>query len=100
MRPIDGNELHSEIQRMICSPEYASIEALNALTDVLLVISKTPTIPVQHGQWKYGYCKEAGMRCYFCTTCGKEAYWDTDYGQQLFDYCPKCGSHMSIGEKK
>lgn len=44
MRPIDGNELHSEIQRMICSPKCASTEALDALTDVLLVISKTPTI--------------------------------------------------------
>lgn len=44
MRPIDGNEFHSKIQRMICSPKYASTEALDALTDVLLVISKTPTI--------------------------------------------------------
>jgi len=26
-----------------------------------------------------------------CSRCRHEAYWDTDYGQQLFDYCPYCG---------
>lgn len=30
----------------------------------------------------------------FCSVCYKEAYFDTDYGQQLFDYCPNCGSRM------
>ena len=29
-----------------------------------------------------------------CSVCGEEAYWDTDYGQQLFDYCPYCGAEM------
>ena len=32
-----------------------------------------------------------------CSACGNEAYWDTDYGQQLFEYCPYCGSDN--GEK-
>lgn len=31
---------------------------------------------------------------YFCAHCMNEAYWDTDYGQQLFDYCPYCGNKM------
>lgn len=31
---------------------------------------------------------------YYCPFCGEEAYWDTDYGQQLFDYCPYCGEPM------
>lgn len=30
----------------------------------------------------------------YCSECHNEAYWDTDYGQQLFDYCPNCGSWM------
>ena len=29
-----------------------------------------------------------------CSACGYEAYWDSDYGQQLFDYCPYCGADM------
>ena len=31
-----------------------------------------------------------------CSNCKHEAYWDTDYGQQLFDYCPYCGCKMKI----
>lgn len=26
-----------------------------------------------------------------CSKCHHEAYWDSEYGQQLFDYCPYCG---------
>ena len=48
----------------------------------------------RHGRWSYGYNSEAGMLCHFCTACGKEAYWDTDYGQQLFKFCPNCGADM------
>lgn len=34
---------------------------------------------------------------YICSACGSEAYWDPDYGQQLFDYCPYCGEYNRIG---
>ena len=37
---------------------------------------------------------------YICSACGNEAYWDTDYGQQLFDYCPYCGEYNRIKRKK
>lgn len=33
-----------------------------------------------------------------CSACHNEAYWDTDYGQQLFPYCPYCGAKMSKEE--
>ena len=33
---------------------------------------------------------------YVCSICSREAYWDTDYGQQLFDYCPYCGAYSRI----
>lgn len=42
----------------------------------------------KNGQW-------TGTDIKSCSICGNEAYWDTDYGQQLFDYCPYCGSRMS-----
>lgn len=32
----------------------------------------------------------------FCSVCYKEAYWDIDYGQQLFAYCPNCGAKMEV----
>ena len=35
----------------------------------------------------------------YCSECENEAYWDTDYGQQLFDYCPYCGARMD-GDKE
>ena len=37
---------------------------------------------------------------YICSYCGNEAYWDTDYGQQLFDYCPYCGEYNRIKRNK
>jgi len=30
----------------------------------------------------------------YCSKCLNEAYWDSDYGQQLFDFCPNCGADM------
>ena len=60
--------------------------------------------PVRYGKWidgkdipeserrrhPYSYLPE----CKYCSECHNEAYWDTDYGQQLFDYCPYCGAKM------
>lgn len=34
-----------------------------------------------------------------CGFCHNEAYWDTDYGQQLFDYCPYCGKKQKHEQK-
>ena len=33
---------------------------------------------------------------WYCSICHNEAYWDTDYGQQMFDYCPYCGAYSRI----
>ena len=46
--------------------------------------------PVRRGKWLH--FNDDGF--IFCSECHKEAYWDTDYGQQLFDYCPYCGAQM------
>ena len=37
---------------------------------------------------------------FICSFCGAEAYWDTDYGQQLFDYCPYCGEYNRMSKKE
>lgn len=50
--------------------------------------------PVKHGQWKTPVSVGNGIK--FCSVCRNEAYWDTDYGQQLFNYCPYCGARMDL----
>jgi hypothetical protein len=46
--------------------------------------------PVKHGRW-FHINNDSFI---YCSECNNEAYWDTDYGQQLFDYCPYCGAKM------
>ena len=31
---------------------------------------------------------------YFCPNCMTNAYADTVFGQQLFDFCPYCGAFL------
>lgn len=54
----------------------------------------TPDVPERKvGKWidaKPG----SGLIGKVCSCCGNEAYWDADYGQQLFDWCPRCGAEM------
>lgn len=57
------------------------------------VIADIPAADVQsikHGWWFH--INDEGI--VYCSECNNEAYWDTDYGQQLFDYCPYCGAKM------
>lgn len=58
----------------------------------LRLVEEAPTIeadPVVHGEWV-----QNDIGIYFCSVCDSEAYWDTDYGQQLFPCCPYCGTPM------
>ena len=59
---------------------------------LLRIVNEQPTIeaiPVVHGEWV-----KNDIGIYFCSECDSEAYWDTDYGQQLFPCCPYCGIRM------
>lgn len=49
----------------------------------------------QNGKW-INFIDEVGEHndIKMCSSCKKQAYWDTDYGQQLFDFCPYCGTDM------
>jgi hypothetical protein len=57
-------------------------------------------VPVVCGEWKRGREFSSYPRvpfisdAYYCSNCEEEAYWDTDYGQQLFGFCPNCGAKM------
>lgn len=68
---------------------------------------KADAVEVKRGEWIDGLDvpKEERERHPYvylhgekhCSVCFKEAYFDTDYGQQLFDYCPNCGAKMDGG---
>lgn len=47
---------------------------------------------IKRGRWEKDEKRNSFEK--FCSICKHEAYWDTDYGQQLFDYCPYCGARM------
>ena len=57
-------------------------------------------VPVVRGEWRQGKEFSTYPRvpfistAYYCSNCEGEAYWDTDYGQQLFGFCPNCGAKM------
>ena len=57
--------------------------------EILKPVKAADVQPVRRGRWE----KPKSVIMY-CSVCRNEAYWDTDYGQQLFDYCPYCGAKM------
>lgn len=62
--------------------------------DVMLYIARFPTADVverKRGKW-IDAKPMSGRVGKVCSACGNEAYWDSDYGQQLFDWCPYCGA--------
>jgi hypothetical protein len=64
-----------------------------AIENILAIFDKlsVDVEPVKHGEWTNN---EDDWEYYKCSICRNEAYWDTDYGQQLFDFCPWCGAKM------
>ena len=66
-------------------------DAIDCLVpEVIAGIPSADVQPVKRGKWLH--FNSDGI--IFCSECKHEAYWDTDYGQQLFDYCPYCGARM------
>lgn len=56
----------------------------------------------EHGYWIDGENMNGekflpGIK--YCSACHKEAYWDSENGQQLFPYCPNCGTKMEKNEE-
>lgn len=74
------------------------------LSNMIAEMATADVVEVKHGEWldgldvpkeereRHPYVYLHGEK--YCSVCYKEAYFDTDYGQQLFDYCPNCGSDM------
>ena len=91
---IEKNDLREYIDGYIklCNgkPIYTDIDALVGIIDLLEDMPAAEVQPVKRGRWLH--INDDGI--IFCSECENEAYWDTDYGQQLFDYCPYCGAKM------
>lgn len=69
-------------------------------------IDAAPTVEPKRGEWKKGKDFPSCPRvkfisdAYYCSVCENEAFYDTDYGQQLFNFCPNCGADMRKNEKE
>ena len=79
------------------------MEKYDRLEITLAYIENAPevdAVPVVRGEWRQGKEFSTYPRvpfistAYYCSNCEGEAYWDTDYGQQLFGFCPNCGAKM------
>ena len=76
---------------------YADRDKENIVHDTVQtlcrVIIEAEATDVKRGAWV-----EDDIHIKVCSECQTEAYWDTDYGQQLFKYCPYCGARMGEQE--
>ncbi len=103
MRPIDAVEAEAGIKMLF--PDMPKIDFMDNVSnwrkknkqylECLDVIRSLPTADVverKRGKW-IDAKPRSGQIGKVCSVCGNEAYWDSDYGQQLFDWCPYCGSY-------
>ena len=79
---------------------------------VIQMLSEVPAADVverKKGKWtvgadmppmryRNGKPKKFWQSLRYCSVCGHEAFDDSDWGEQLFDWCPYCGADMR-GEK-
>ena len=102
MRLIDADALKSKLRAQEWKKDPTVMLALDWIYGL---INEQPTIdavPVVCGEWKRGREFSSYPRvpfigdAYYCSNCEEEAYWDTDYGQQLFGFCPNCGAKMEV----
>lgn len=79
----------------------AILDARRSETETVLklirLINAQPCAKLNHGWWVDGETIAgdkflSGIQ--YCSVCHKEAYWDSERGQQLFPCCPNCGADM------
>jgi hypothetical protein len=110
MRLIDADAL----MKVIREHDYPLRSHFNSTDNGMFTIGvqqavdDAPTIdavPMVRGEWKRGREFSSYPRvpfigdAYYCSNCEEEAYWDTDYGQQLFGFCPNCGAKMEASNE-
>lgn len=93
MRLIDADEVEKLIgyirTKYACTYNQFFWDTIRYIEKKVRSLPTIEAVPVVHGKWV-----KNDIGIYFCSVCDSEAYWDTDYGQQLFDCCPFCGADM------
>ena len=85
-------DLKEQVEKGRDTAECEATElVIQRFAEYIRVFPASDVQPVKRGKW-HRINNEGFI---YCSKCHKEAYWDTDYGQQLFDYCPYCGAKMS-----
>ena len=62
--------------------------------DIIIDMPAADAQPIRRGKWREAMKKGEIKSIFYCSCCDNEAYWDTDFGQQFFEYCPYCGADM------
>lgn len=89
---IEREAVYNTLKAMYCDECTDEKCQMCEYAQIMFVLDNLPIAdvqPVRRGRWE----KTKSVIMY-CSVCKNEAYWDTDYGQQLFDYCPYCGADM------
>lgn len=86
---IETDLTNEEIENLI--PTIPEVFKEMIIEEITGGVGTVDVEPVKHGEWLND---DDEWKFYKCSICGNEAYWDTDYGQQLFDFCPNCGAKM------
>lgn len=63
-------------------------------------LNKLKIKPPKRKGIEYNYKTKSWWNGYYCSNCLESAYCDTDFGDQLFPFCPWCGAEMRVAEWK
>lgn len=88
--------------------DKAAVKINVGLTKALHIMQDLPAADVverKKGKWtvgadmppmryRNGKPKKFWQSLRYCSVCGHEAFHDSDWGEQLFDWCPYCGADM------
>ena len=77
----------------------------NGCTEALKNVPAADVVERKKGKWtvgadmppmryRNGKPKKFWQSLRYCSVCGHEAFDDSDWGEQLFDWCPYCGADM------
>lgn len=103
MRLIDIDPIIEKLKNAIYLGKRIGEDTAN-LEAVLADIEAQPTAE-KKGKWTHGKDmppmkhrngkpKKFWPSLKYCSCCGHEAFDDSDWGEQLFDFCPYCGAKM------
>ena len=103
MKLIDVNEALEKLCEYCCCGCFEHCEERCIEFRNISNLAAVDAAGVSYGRWVKGdELKNTDLvpkpYSIYCSSCKNEAYWDTDYGPQEFDYCPYCGAKMDLEE--